>query len=414
MSISQPNLRVQFVTYYFAPDGGAAANRLARLASSLKQRGAEVRVLSTMPHYPEGRIRKGYRGRIWMREDWKGIRVDRAWVSTVGGNGFAAKLLGHLTFMVTGAIRAVLLPRPDAMLIEAQPVFAGFAACGIARIRRIPYVLNVSDLWPDHLAGVGVLKESSPLYRLMAWIVRTCYGPANSIVAMTPLLEERIRQRVSDPSKVTTILNGVDLSRFRPDPCNRTFAGRLGIGGGPIVSFIGTFATAYDFECMVTVIERCAHSVPQATFLFVGTGSQMGAIGARLAACPNVRMIEWLQSEEVPLAWQSSDLAWWVLRDSDLARGTIPAKLFEAFACGVPVVAGQRGVGADMIQRSGGGIVVTPGDVDETAIAVERFLRSAEERERYRNAARAWAEAHFDASIGVQQYETLIRRAAGR
>jgi glycosyltransferase involved in cell wall biosynthesis len=293
-------------------------------------------------------------------------------------------------------------------------VFAGFAACLIARLRRIPYVLNVSDLWPDHLAGVGVLKESSPLYRLMAWIVRTCYAPARSIVAMTPLLEERIRQRVKDPSKVTTILNGVDLSRFRPDPAGRTFAGRHDIGGGPIVSFIGTFATAYDFDCMVTVIERCARSVPKATFLFVGTGSQMGAMGSRLAACPNVRMIEWLQADEVPLAWQSSDMAWWILRDSDLARGTIPAKLFEAFACGVPVVAGQRGVGADVIERSGGGIVVTPGDVTATVAAIERILLSSTERRQRSAAARAWAETHFDAAIGAQRYETLIRSAAGR
>ena len=412
MSNSQPNLRVQFVTYYFAPDGGAAANRLARLASALQQRGASVRVLSTMPHYPEGRIREGYRGRLWMRDSWKNIRVDRAWVSTFGGTGFAAKLLGHLTFMVTGAIRAAALPRPDMMLIEAQPVFAGFAACLIARLRRIPYVLNVSDLWPDHLAGVGVLKESSLLYRLMAWIVRTCYGPARSIVAMTPLLEERIRQRVSDPSKVITILNGVDLTRFRPDPSSRAFASRHGTGSGPVISFIGTFATAYDFECMVAVIDRCARTVPDATFLFVGTGSQMGAMGSRLAACPNVRMIEWLQADEVPLAWQSSDIAWWVLRDSDLARGTIPAKLFEAFACGVPVVAGQRGVGADMIERSGGGIVVAPGDVVATAEAVERLLRSPEECDERRKAGRAWAEAHFDASVGVDRYERLMRSAA--
>jgi glycosyltransferase involved in cell wall biosynthesis len=124
-------------------------------------------------------------------------------------------------------------------------------------------------------------------------------------------------------------------------------------------------------------------------------------------------MIEWLQADEVPLAWQSSDIAWWVLRDSDLARGTIPAKLFEAFACGVPVVAGQRGVGADMIKQSGGGIVVTPGDVVATAAAIERLLRSPEERDERRKAGRAWAEAHFDASVGVDRYERLMRSAAG-
>ena len=421
MNVAQPQrpaagrpLRVQFVTHYFAPDGGAAANRLSRLASELARAGMEVRVLTTLPHYPEGRIRRGYRWRLWKRDEWRGIRVDRVWVSTVGGTRFAAKLLGHLSFMVTGFLRGLLLPRPDVMLVEAQPVFSGFGATMLARLRRVPYVLNVSDLWPDHLAGVGVLRETSPAYRLLGAIAGSAYGPARTIVAMTPLLDERIRQRIADPDKVTTVINGVDLVRFSPGNVDRQFARSMGIEGRRIVAFIGTFATAYDFECMLGVIERCSRTIPEALFLFIGTGSQMGAMGQRLAACPNVRMVEWLPSESVPAAWQSADLAWWVLRDSQLARGTIPAKMFEAFACGVPVVAGQRGVGAEMISRSGGGIVVEPGDVQATADAVESVVRSDARRRDLSAAARAWAESHFDCATGVRRYADYLRAAAGR
>lgn len=407
-------LRVQFVTHYFAPDGGAAANRLSRLASELGREGMEVRVLTTLPHYPEGRIRSGYQWRLWKRDEWRGIRVDRVWVSTVGGTRFAAKLFGHLSFMVTGFLRGLLLPRPDVMLIEAQPVFSGFGATMLARLRRVPYVLNVSDLWPDHLAGVGVLRETSPAYRLLGAITGSAYGPARTIVAMTPLLEERIRGRIGDPDKVTTVINGVDLVRFSPGSGDKPFARAMGLEGRRIVAFIGTFATAYDFECMLGVVERCSVSVPDTVFLFIGTGSQMGAIGRRLAACPNVRMVEWLPSDAVPSAWQSADLAWWVLRDSQLARGTIPAKLFEAFACGVPVVAGQRGVGADMIARSGGGIVVEPGNVEAAADAVESVIRSEARRGELSAAARAWAESHFDCATGVRRYADYLRSAAAR
>jgi glycosyltransferase involved in cell wall biosynthesis len=188
----------------------------------------------------------------------------------------------------------------------------------------------------------------------------------------------------------------------------------MGLTDTRIIAFIGTFATAYDFECMLKVIKRCEETLPEALFLFIGTGSQMGSMGQRLAACSNVRMVEWLSSDAVTGAWQSADLAWWVLRDSELARGTIPSKLFEAFACGVPVIAGQRGVGADIISRSGGGIVVEPGDVQATADAVESVIRSELRRHGLSNAARAWAESHFDCAIGVRRYADYLRSAAGR
>jgi len=405
---------VLLVSYYFAPDGGAAANRLLRLASALHGLRMDVRVLTALPHYPEGRIRAGYRGRLWMRDDRNGLSVRRVWVSTLGGNRFAAKLLGHISFMVTGFLRGIFLPRPDVMLIEAQPVFAGVGACLLARLRGIPYVLNVSDLWPDHLAGVGTMKEQSFSYRFLRRLISTTYGAARTVVAMTPLLGDKLRERIRQPEKVHTVINGVDLDQFQPDPDDHTFARSLGLEERPLVAFVGTFATAYDFECMIGVIEHCARTVPQATFLFVGTGSQMGSVGPRLARCNNVRMLEWLPANAVPAVWHSADLTWWVLRDSALARGTIPAKLFEAFACGVPVVAGQRGYAAEFIAASGGGVVVEPGDVEKTAAAIEGILASKERRAQMSAAARAWAQDNFDSARGVARYADFLHAAAKR
>ena len=59
-------MHVLIVTNYFAPEGGAAAVRLTRLAKQLAARGHEVTVLTSLPHYPQGRIQDGYRGRFAM------------------------------------------------------------------------------------------------------------------------------------------------------------------------------------------------------------------------------------------------------------------------------------------------------------------------------------------------------------
>lgn len=411
MTTHSPHLLL--VTHYYAPDGGAAATRLTPLAHYCMKQGWQVTVLTTMPHYPQGVIHESYRKRWSVVETIDGVRVIRVWLWTTSSARISRKLMSQLSFMVSAMGRGLGIVRPDVVLIEAQPIFTGVAGRILATVKRAPYVLNVSDLWPDHLLSVGAVQETSFIYRLARWVVDTGYRGSKALVAMSPEWARKLAVYSNQPDKITTILRGTDLKHFHPAQSVADFRAKHRLGNARIVSFIGTFATQYDFEQQLAVAERLK-AREDVLFLYVGTGSQKEFVQERAKQLPNVRLIDWVAHDEIPIVWASSTVNYWSMRPEPLYEGTIPAKLYEAFACGVPVVAAQRGESARLITESGGGLVVEPNDSDSLVEALLSVLDSEAKRAEMSQKARTYAESHFDFEQSLGRYEQLLRQVVAQ
>jgi colanic acid biosynthesis glycosyl transferase WcaI len=407
-------MRILLVTNYFAPEAGAAAVRLTRLARRLRERGHEITVLTSLPHYPQGRIHASHRGRAVVTTEVDGIRVVQTWILATASPRIGRKLLSQLSFMASALLFGLRIPRPDVVLVEAQPVFTGIAGVLLALLKRRPYVLNVSDLWPDHLLSVGALTASHPLYRVARRVVDFTYRRAERIVAMSPGWADAIASYVrGHESKISIIYNGVDLERFRPRVEVAEFRRQHDLGDERVISFVGTFSTQYDFDATLAVAEHFDQE-DGVRLLFVGQGSQETKLRDRLHRFSRLTWIPWLAHEEIPQAWNASWLTYWALRDHPLYDGTIPAKVYEAMACGVPMVAAMTGVSADIIRASGAGATVVRGDVAGLIREIARVLDSESLRRRYSEAARRYAEMHYDAQRAALAYERTLAEAVGQ
>jgi glycosyltransferase involved in cell wall biosynthesis len=232
---------------------------------------------------------------------------------------------------------------------------------------------------------------------------------------MSPAWAGAITGYIGETEKVRVIYNGVDLARFHPDVATDDFRARYGLSGDTRwVTFIGTFATQYDFDTMMAAAQRFADR-SDVCFAVIGSGSQGEGLRDRLAADGhgNVRVIDWIDHDEMPAAWCASDVTYWAMRDQSLYRGTIPAKLYEALACGVPVAAATEGVAAGMIAEGGAGYTVPCGDVDGLAGSIERLL-DPDQRARCSESARAFAIDHFDPERVADAYEEALLAAQRR
>lgn len=410
-----PARHILIISNYFAPDAGAAAVRNTRLAHALQQMGHQVTVLSSLPHYPQGQIHTGYRGKFCMVEDRDKVRVVQTWLWATASPRISHKLLSQVSFMLTALLRGVFLKRPDVILIEAQPIFTGLAGRLVAFFKRRPYVLNVSDLWPEHLLTASTIRESSWPYRGARALVNHIYRQAALIIAMSPGWSERIRALIGDRTRVETVLNGVELQRFHPDvdPAEvQAFRQQHNLTATRLVMFIGTFATQYDFALMFEAIAPLRDSA-DTQVVFIGKGSQQQVVETYCQdeRFDHVRWIEWLPHADIPAAWNAATLTFWAMGPHTLYEGTIPAKVFEAMACGVPMVVVARGVMARLLEESETGIVVTDGGASALTAALRKLLVDDALRHRYTENARRYAARHFDHEIVAQRYEALLQEA---
>lgn len=403
-------MRILLVTSWFEPDSGAASARFSQLAHYLASRGHQVTVLAPMPHHPQGRIADAYRG-AWTRVEMRGqLRVVRVWLWASPSSRIRRRLLTQLSFMAGALLRGWSLPRPDLLLVESQPLPTGLAGMLLARRLRAPYVLSVSDLWPDHLLSVGALRESHPVYRLARRVVDGLYRQARAIVTISPEWTRRIGGRIRPTPELHTMYFMVNLQRLRPDLCGEDFRARHGLQDQRIVACIGTFATQYDFDLLLQAARRLeAHE--DLLFLLIGDGSQRAMLRDTAA---NVRHLAWLSPEEIPPAWSAADISCFALRKHELHQGALPARLFESLASGTPVVAACAGESARIIRESGGGMAVSPGDVAAFAEAIVRLLDDEDRRRRCGHDGRAWAGENVDVEVQCRRYEQILLRAAER
>lgn len=408
-------MHILLITAHFEPEQGAAPVILTRLARALRARGHDLTVLTALPSYPQGRVYDGWRGAWEVTETSGGLRVIHTWLWATPSPKISRKLVSQVSFALTAALRGLGLPRPDAALVEAQPMFTHLLGAALCRLRGIPYVLDVHDLWPDHLLTVGALTAQHPVYRAFRALTDASLRRAAGVICLTPYLTERVRVYTGDADKAQTVLSGIDLDRFHPGADAAAFRAKYALGAARLVAYIGTLGTAYDFDTMLAAARRLADR-RDVKVLLVGTGTQRQRVESQLSRgdLPHVVWIDWVDYADIPAVWAAVDVAFWALHNQPLHRGALGTKLFEAFASGVPVVVALEGVVSDILQASGGGTAVAFGDAAGLAAAIARLLDDDALRARCARAGRAYAEAHLDYERAADAYESALAKAAGR
>jgi glycosyltransferase involved in cell wall biosynthesis len=411
-------MKILIITTYFAPDAGAAAVRLSRLARLLAARGHTVTVLTTMPHYPKGEIDASYRGKFTTSEMVDGVKVVRVWLKATPSSRISRRLISQMSFMLTAFLRGLFLRRPDVILIEAQPMFTNFAGTALSILKRAPMVQNVSDLWPDHLLSVGSMTPKHPVYRVLRALTDSTYHRARQIIAMSPAWAQAIASYIGTDEKIHVVYNGIDLERFSPQVDGTAFKAKYGLSTTrKIVAFIGVFTTQNDFETMFAATYRLRDR-DDFQFVLVGSGVQMELVQQLIATSgasdEQVKALGWMDYADIPGAWAAADVMLLALHDQPLYAGTVPAKYFEAFAGGTPVAAAVQGIAAELLHNSGAGIAVPCNDDEALSEAVARLLDDASVRQQMSDAGRRYAVEHFDPERNADAYESALQREVNK
>ena len=409
-------LRIVLFTHYFAPEVGAAANRLTRLARMLQARGHQVQVVAPFPTYPTGVIPPEYRWRLGRRERIDGLDVRRLAATPWASRRSSARILHQISFMLSGGLRLLTFSRPDVLLVESHPLFVGLASWAVGRLRRIPVVLNVSDLWPASAVAVGALRGQG-LIRLAEWMERRSYAGAAAIIAMSRGIQAGILAVVGAGRRdqVHLITNSVEADRFRPEVDGTAIRARFGLPPEQfVVGYLGNLGLAQKLETLLEAAHRLRDD-PSITILLIGGGAcepQLRAYAEALAL-PNVIFGGQLPFERMPEALAAVDVSAILLRKADVFAGVLPSKIFEAMAAGKPIAAALDGEAADLIRQVGVGLVSPPEDADGLAAAIRQLRDDPDLRAAMRLRGRAYAEATLAPAVIVDRIEAVLCRAAG-
>ena len=397
-------MHVTLLTHYFPPEIGAPQVRLMALARDLAKRGAGVTVHTCFPHYPDGVLRDPYRRRLWSTDEQDGVRIVRTAVIPAPNRAFLPRVISHTSFASSALAAARWTPPADLVIAESPPLFTAAAAVPYARLKGAPLVLHVSDLWPASAVELGALRGRRAI-ALAARLERFCYRHAARIAVPTKGMFQRLAKLPAAAGKVVRISPAVDTDRFSPAVPAR--------GSVLRVVYAGTIGLAQGLE---TLVEAARIAGPAVEIVVAGDGAEAPAVLDRMRRdrIRNVRLLGRIPHEEVARLYAEADAAVVLLRDREVFQDALPTKMLEAMAAGRPVVLAARGEAAELVQRTGAGIVVPPEDPVTLGVALLGLATDEFLGRRLGAAGRRTAIERFDRRIQLNRWWDLLHAVHGQ
>ena len=362
-----------FLTQNFPPEIGAKAARLHELTRRLAARGHDVQVITAMPNYPTGKVFEDFRGRVRVEERIEGVQVVRTWLKPSNSTRTFPRLVSYLTFVVTSLLFGMPgTGRRDIVFIESPPLFLVLPGLLIGRLAKARIVMNVSDVWPETALRIGLRMRRIPLW-LLQRLERLGYERSDLVTATTPKASESIAERF--PHAATAVIpGGTDLELFRPSRRSNALRATLGVGEGDfLVGYCGLHGL---FQGLEVVVQAAAllRGNPRIRFVLAGDGPTKATLVelAAAAGLDNVVFKAPLPRDQVGELVASFDLALVPLAAE--LPGTMPSKVYETLACGVPLIVCEGCEAAPLVRDLGLGRAVRPLDADSLVAAIEDLL----------------------------------------
>jgi hypothetical protein len=187
-------MNILFLADNFPPERNAQASRVYERACYWARWGQQVTVITGAPNFPEGKVYPGYHNRWRAVEKNSGLRVVRVKTYIAPNTGKFRRILDFLSYMLAAFVAGLAEPRPDLVVATSPQFFAGVAGCVLAKLRRVPFVLEISDLWPESVVAVGAMRRSWALRRL-EMVELWMYRRAARIVTLTHAFKQNLRRR---------------------------------------------------------------------------------------------------------------------------------------------------------------------------------------------------------------------------
>lgn len=405
-------MKIGLITQWYEPEPGAAAHPTA-IARALAARGHQLRVLTSFPSYPEGRIYDGYTMAWRKREVADGIELLRVADFPSHDRSALRRALSLTSFAGSACANVGWLRGVDVCLVYLSPATVGFAGRILRATWRIPYVLYVQDLWPESITASGLIgspRTSRLIESGVHRFLRGIYRKASGVAAISPGMADILHERgASDPQ---VVYNWVDETAFKPfggprgDDLSSAKTWIMYAGG---VGDMQGLDTAID--AMASVRDRC----PALSLAIVGDGVARDALERQARALDLADRVVFLRRrpmQQMPALMAQAAVQLVSLRDLPLFHFTVPSKVQSSMAAAQPMICAVAGDAAALVRSAGAGWCVPPGDA---AALAEAFAAVAEASPK--DLARMGCDGHrfylekLSAEAGSKQIETMLFRA---
>ncbi len=409
-------MHILFLTDNFPPEVNAPASRTFEHCREWVKAGHQVTVITGAPNFPKGQVFDGYRNRLWQQEIVAGIRVIRVWTYITANEGFSKRTLDYLSYMFTGFLASLFVRRVDLLVGTSPQFFTVCAAYASSLIKRVPWVFELRDIWPESIRVVGAMKQSKVL-DLLEKVELFLYRKASAIVSVTHAFRTSLMQRGVSGDKIRVVTNGVDISRFSPRDKDIELMHQHRLQGKFVAGYIGTHGLAHSLDTLLDAAKalKAAHDGDRFRIILLGDGANKASLRQRAETegLDNVIFVDSVSKDQVVRYWSLLDVSIIHLKKDELFTTVIPSKLFECMGMAIPVLHGVQGESAGIVERENVGLLFEPENAEALINGLRRLADCSELHARFKANGPVGAKRYDRLSLAAEMLQ-ILREQAGK
>jgi colanic acid biosynthesis glycosyl transferase WcaI len=379
-------MRVLIVSAVYPPEPVMSGQTSAQIADALVASGHDVTVVTAFPSRPGGSLYPGYSRRLFQREDKDGYELIRCFAIPSPESSLIGRLLENASFGIASALCLLRSSRPDVVYSNTWPLVATFLIFSVARLRRLPLVVSVQDMYPESLVAQRRIRSDSWLARSMYWLDAMIARGCRKIIAISDSFADLYHQhRKVDRDRLCVIPNWIDDRAVLEDPDGAaTIRARLQIPQSAfLLVYAGNIGMAAGVETLVSAFHHLT-DLENLYLLIAGEGSNLEAchrLVNRLNCSRISFLTPWRKDETSAVLTAAQTLVLTTRGQQSIA--SVPSKLLSYMLAARPVVAlaFPDAELAKLVNESNCGWVVEPDNPAALADAVRQVM-SLHERER--------------------------------
>ncbi len=401
-------MRIVVLNQHYWPEIAATAQLLHDLCVDLASAGHDVKVVCGQPSY-----RVGEEGleRLPRREVASGVQIERVPSYRPKVRTIPRRLVHYGTYFAAGLVEG-LREHADVVLVQSTPpLLLGVSGAAIERLKRVPFVYVVQDLYPDIALHLGVIRPG-PFASAIERVARSLYRRAAHVIAISDGMADRLAARGVPRDRITVVHNWADTSSIAEAPRDNPFAREHGLVGSFVVQYAGNVGMSQGLEHLPRAAELVT-ALP-VKLAVVGDGNAREALerDVRARRLENVVFLPPQPRDRLGELLASSDVGLVTMRRG-IGGDLVPSKLYGIMAAARPVLAAveEGSEVARVISARGCGRVVAPESPEALADGIASLVHMPEpERAALGRAGRVACESSFSRSAATARYREVLER----
>jgi glycosyltransferase involved in cell wall biosynthesis len=390
-------LDVLYFHQYFATRRRSTATRSYELARRLVERGHRVTIVSRDTRSLESGRERRPEGRVVAREQVDGIDVLFLNIPYANRYPTPVRLASFTAFTIAASVAGALQRKPDVVFASSTPLTIGAAGLATARMKRVPFVFEIRDLWPAVPIALGALKGGASI-RSAEWLEQKLYNGAERVVVLSEGARQHLLGHGIPEDKLVLIPNAADLDVFRPDRHDDAFRAKHGLEGRFLALYTGAMGRANGLDQLVDAAETLRRwGDERVTIVALGDGGERPRLEERVRdlGLENIRFLPAVAKEDLAGIVGAADVTLTIFAPYPILETNSPNKFFDSLAAGKPVVVNLDGWLRSLVEDNDAGVWAPAGNAEGLAGALSSLAANPDRVAAMGLNARALAEREF-------------------